>query len=652
MLTRAKQPNDSPVPTIRSLQKPSDLAYVANDGREQAQTDDVAAALRRTALGCSILLVAIALMVLLGWVLGNETLTSVLRGHVSMKPNTALGFLMAGLAMAAHLAAERGKGTAKAATMRRGAWALALITFSLGGFSLTEYVFGIDLHIDQLLFVDRVQRVNPGRMAIVTAVNFCLGGLSLLAFGGRRVRRRASRVIAVVLAADAFAAIVGYLYGVEIFYGAIGHNTMALHTGTSFVLLGAGSVLLDSESMLMRELCTRGSGGVLLRRFLPMAILLPVVLGWLYLLPTVNFGRPRFGMALFAVTLACAGTTAGWSTAVFLARAERQREEMARVREQSAAAVRKSERELRLVTDHLPTLLSYIDTSGRYVRVNRTYERWLGRPAEEIVGRSVSELLGRGFWERTADARRRVLAGETVTFETTYPTVHGDRHAEITYAPDTEESGEVRGMACMVLDIHQRWEAEMAARQSAELEKANESLKQLVDTDLLTGLRNRRAFEERLRMAFSSAKENGKELSVLMMDVDNFKMRNDTWGHAAGDDVLRRLGTLLLANVREPDVAARYGGEEFTVLLPGSSSGSACKVAERLRRLIAEQNWKEAAVTMSIGVSSKTKGMLCVDELLREADGALYEAKRTGKDRVCIAAMGSGVETAMARMAG
>ncbi len=640
------------MPTLPRPERRTAVGDVADDGGEQAETDDVAAALRRTALVCSVLLVGIGFLALLGWTLGSEVLTAVIRGHVSMKANTAIGFLAAGLAMAAHLAAERGRGRWRAATMRRWAWGLALLTFSLGGLSLVEYLFRMDLHIDQLLFVDRVQHVDPGRMAILTGANFCLGGLSLLVFGSGRTRRRASRTIALVLAVDAFAAIVGYMYGVETFYGASGINTMALNTGASFVLLGVGTVLLDSESKLMRELCTKGSGGLLLRRSLPMAMLFPVVLGWLYLLPEVNFGHPRFGMALFAVTLACAGTAAVWSTAVFLARGERQRDELMQVREQSAAAVRQSERELRLVTDHLPTLLSYIDTAGKYVRVNRTYERWLGRPAAEIVGRSIPELLGRGFWERTADARRRVLRGETVTFETMYPTVNGDRHAEITYAPDAEESGEVRGIACMVLDIHQRWEAEMAARQSAELEKANESLKQLADTDLLTGLKNRRAFEERMRTAFAFAKDNGKELSVLMLDIDNFKRRNDTWGHAAGDDVLRTLGALLIANVREPDMAARYGGEEFTVLLPGSNGVCAWGVAERLRRTVGEEEWSEAAVTLSIGVSSLTRGMIHVDELVRAADGALYEAKRTGKDRVCIAGMGSGAEVATARMAG
>ena len=340
-------------------------------------------------------------------------------------------------------------------------------------------------------------------------------------------------------------------------------------------------------------------------------------------------------MALFAVTLVCAATVALVQAAKFLIWNERQREELARVRDESAAAVRKSERELRLVTDHLPSLLSYIDLEGRFVRVNKTYEQWLGRPAREIVGRSMVDLLGAGFWERSGAPRVRVLQGETVTFETTHPTVKGERHAQITYAPDTDEFGEVRGIACMVLDVNQRWEAESAARHSAKLEQTNKDLQKLAVTDRLTGLQNRGAFEERLMRAFAHARHYGKELSVLMLDVDNFKVRNDTWGHAAGDDVLRRLGALLTAAVRTPDVAARYGGEEFTILLQGSDERCAVAVAERIRQLVTEERWSEAAVTVSIGVSSLKATMLDGSELVGAADAALYAAKRSGKNKVC-----------------
>jgi PAS domain S-box-containing protein len=162
-----------------------------------------------------------------------------------------------------------------------------------------------------------------------------------------------------------------------------------------------------------------------------------------------------------------------WWSAGFLVHSERQREAYVQLREESAAAIRRNERELRLVTDQLPMLLSYIDAEGCYVRVNRTYENWTGRPMKEIVGKSILELLGRGFWERTRDARQRALGGEMVTFETVYPTLRGDRPVQITYAPDVEESGEVRGLVCMVVDRHPVEKAMPAEAAEASVARCN-----------------------------------------------------------------------------------------------------------------------------------------------------------------------------------
>jgi diguanylate cyclase (GGDEF)-like protein/PAS domain S-box-containing protein len=306
-----------------------------------------------------------------------------------------------------------------------------------------------------------------------------------------------------------------------------------------------------------------------------------------------------------------------------------------REREENASAIRQSERELRLVTDHLPTLLSYIDTDGRFLRVNRTYERWMGLTANAIVGKTIRELMGEDYWERTSFALETVLRGETITFETAYPRLDGERIAEITYAPSTDDTGCVRGIACMVVDVDERRRAQQALRDSEILSSANKALHELARTDELTGIKNRRAFEERLSKEFAISKTHDLALSLLLIDVDDFKARNDTWGHAAGDDVLRKLGSLLSTAVRGPDLAVRYGGEEFAVLLPGSSESGASIVANRIQKLVTEENWKEEQLTLSMGVSSVRTDMTREDELVVAADTALYEAKRTGKNRIC-----------------
>jgi diguanylate cyclase (GGDEF)-like protein/PAS domain S-box-containing protein len=583
--------------------------------------------LRLLTLLCALLVSLIGISVLVGWATGNETLMRVLPGFVRMKANAALGFVAAGFSLLLLVYP-----TPHRRLLSR---FLAVVTLAIGALTLLEYRFHLDFKIDQLLFTDPVAAsLFRGRMAATTGSNLMLSGLALLFItGGRRVRILA-QVIANLLAGISFVAIVGYLYGVQIFYGSSFYTAMALHTGAGFLILSAGLVFQQPDSALLSVLVAPERGGWLARRILPAMLLGPVLLGWIYLHPAVNFGRPSFGMGLLAVTMAGTGTMALWYLALFLNREERQRDELVHIREQSAAAIRASERELRLITDHLPTLLSYISLDGTFLRVNRTYEEWTGRAADDIVGRTIRDLLGNLYWERTASAREAVLHGRTVTFEIDYPTIHGERLSRVTYAPDLDDEGTVRGIACMVLDIDERRRAEQAVRQSERLERANRDLQELALTDQLTGLRNRRAFDERLRTDMDTVIRGGQSLSLLMLDVDNFKLRNDTWGHTEGDLVLRRLGAIFAAAVRTPDLAARFGGEEFAILLPGIDLSQARLVADRIQRMVADQVWNHTPVTLSIGVATTSDFTHTPQELIQAADGALYRAKREGKNRV------------------
>ncbi len=178
----------------------------------------------------------------------------------------------------------------------------------------------------------------------------------------------------------------------------------------------------------------------------------------------------------------------------------------------------------------------------------------------------------------------------------------------------------------------------------AELVEAAARLSVMAATDGLTGLANRRAFDAALAGAWQAAAENGTPLALLMIDADRFKSYNDQYGHPSGDVVLQRIADCIQANTRGPgDFGVRYGGEEFAALLPGAGLQSAIGIAERLRGTIAELSIPHDAspngqVTVSIGVAVAhprrgTGGEL----LLRQADNALYEAKRAGRDRVCSA---------------
>jgi len=164
-------------------------------------------------------------------------------------------------------------------------------------------------------------------------------------------------------------------------------------------------------------------------------------------------------------------------------------------------------------------------------------------------------------------------------------------------------------------------------------------VERLARVDGLTGLPNRRTFDETLEREVVRAARSNEPLSLVMLDVDHFKRVNDTLGHAGGDEILRIIGRVLATSVRQVDLPARFGGEEFALVLPDCPGSAAQSLAESLRRAIASGNGdrSELAVTISAGVSSFPRNALTGAGLLRQADEALYQSKRDGRDRVTLA---------------
>ena len=169
-----------------------------------------------------------------------------------------------------------------------------------------------------------------------------------------------------------------------------------------------------------------------------------------------------------------------------------------------------------------------------------------------------------------------------------------------------------------------------------------QKLEYQASTDALTGLANRRAFTTRAEQELARANRYGGELSILMVDIDFFKKVNDTYGHQVGDIVLKELADILLRALRDIDFAARFGGEEFVVLLPGTNAENALKTAERLRVLVGDariplQQGGVVKITVSIGVASySASANNSIEKLIYEADKALYMAKGTGRNKVCM----------------
>lgn len=175
-------------------------------------------------------------------------------------------------------------------------------------------------------------------------------------------------------------------------------------------------------------------------------------------------------------------------------------------------------------------------------------------------------------------------------------------------------------------------------------------LNHLARTDPLTSLLNRRGFDERAEIEISRAERRGEPLTALLGDIDHFKRINDRFGHAAGDETLAQIGTLLTASTRPEDVVARLGGEEFAMLLPDSDVGQARAMATRLQReLVAVHAPDGQSVTLSFGIASNEDGFNRTSHaLLAAADAALFEAKKRGRDRTVVAPMPAPLEPAAA----
>ncbi|MDH3786414.1 MAG: GGDEF domain-containing protein, partial [Acidobacteriota bacterium] len=174
------------------------------------------------------------------------------------------------------------------------------------------------------------------------------------------------------------------------------------------------------------------------------------------------------------------------------------------------------------------------------------------------------------------------------------------------------------------------------------LEQANESLSAKSQTDSLTGLDNRAAFDRRLDEEFHRAQRHGHPLSLLLLDVDHFKSFNDEFGHSTGDAVLQGVARLLSEKRRAQDMVARFGGEEFAVVLPDTNTEGAVILAERFRRAVESESWADKSVTISAGVATLDSGIDGCRGLIDAADQALYAAKNSGRN--CVIEAGATAE--------
>ncbi len=271
---------------------------------------------RTTARVGGVILLLLGTLVLLGWLWKIELLTTFLPGRITMKPNTAIGFLFLGLALFLLTRYSKARSTQL--------WcaASATVVILVGLVTLSEYLFHADLGIDQLLFKDLAQSPYPGRMAHITAFNFCIAGLSVLLLALSEKRASISQALAATIGLSSIFAIIGYLYGVPVLYGSIEYTSMALHTGVGF-LVGSLSVLFCRPDLgLMSVLTNPYPGGWLARKLLPVAALAPAGLGAVCIHSGLFSSDVRLNIACLVVSQMVLFMALVWVLAFVLNRAE------------------------------------------------------------------------------------------------------------------------------------------------------------------------------------------------------------------------------------------------------------------------------------------------------------------------------------------
>ena len=276
----------------------------------------------------------------------------------------------------------------------------------------------------------------------------------------------------------------------------------------------------------------------------------------------------------------------------------------------------------RYIVDSSLDMIIAVDTERRIIEFNKAAEEVFGYRKDEIVGKNI-ELLYRDA-EENAKVRNSMLSsgrfvGEIINIKKNRELFPALLSASVIKDPE----GKPTGFMGVSRDITERKIIEEELKASATLDK-------------LTGIYNRRKLESLLESELERAARYGSQLSLIMIDVDFFKKINDTYGHLAGDDVLRALSVVVKDNIRKADFFGRWGGEEFLILAPETAGEETSELAEKIRRLIETHPFENVGgVTISCGITQfqENDGL---DTFIKRADDALYRAKNQGRNRVVV----------------
>ncbi|AKJ27145.1 PAS domain S-box protein [Caldimonas brevitalea] len=292
-------------------------------------------------------------------------------------------------------------------------------------------------------------------------------------------------------------------------------------------------------------------------------------------------------------------------------------------RKRAERQLRESENRVWAIADNVPVLISYMDDQTRVKYVNATFHAWTGRAAAEVIGKPLEQVISRGLYEQCRPGLLAALRGERVEFEGVSSAGGVERHMHNVYVPDLSADGRVRGVYALTTDVTGSKQVEA-------------QLQALARIDTLTGLPNRRAFEERVEAALARSGRTCRPMALMFMDVDHFKEINDRLGHGVGDEVLKEFAARVLRCVRSTDTVARLAGDEFVIILENLGAASEAALVARKIGLALRGPFlldsHRLAVTSSVGVAVVDGDDVTPADLVNKADEALYAAKRAGRN--------------------
>lgn len=550
---------------------------------------------------------------LFGWVVNYDFLTSPIDGFSPIRPISAIAFVAIAVALLYRSYWPSSRLAEPSLTVA------GTLVVLIGAIVLVGHFLDRPTLFDRILLPEghSIAEGVRDRMPAQTAVNFVCVGIALI-FSSRVGRLgRLGGFATVAGLAVTYAVILGMLFNSSDVSGVANRNTMAVLSALAFVFVGAALLAVNSECRLFSLFSRDDLGGEAARRLIPVIILVPTCVGWLRVVgQDLGLYQTAFGTALSTFILVGLMFLIVLFYSAKISRADR-------IRKLAEAELARNEEKLRELFDYSQGMICIHDIDGTLQTVNPAVIASTGYSADEIIGRNLSDFV--------PEDAKPIMGG---------------------YFRQIEHEGLSSGLMQLLAKNGQRltWRFKSIlvseegcepyvighASDVTELIATQKKLKEMSLTDELTGLLNRRGFltlaEQQLRLERHSGTARG--LILLFADMDGLKKINDTLGHEAGSEALSTLARIVKSFVRSADLVARWGGDEFVILAVGAGDENIRMMSDRIEESLKEYNatsGKPYQVACSIGVAPVTLGSRSFEDVIAEADQAMYEEKKRRK---------------------